>query len=209
MQIARKLDRISQALLATTFVYRHALWKEWFHNSYAAILKQGEAALRSMGITRMSLEQTLGWGETTPRTPEQQRKWKRSSQRITSMAIRQNSPCPTEHHLRTKLNRWDIPLLPRKRPQRAIQRIALLRPLVPLVSWPALSGRGSMDGARNVVSKNNKKMFAALAASVGLTPWNSTPSAVSLRHTPPADYTSHRRTTLEIDACNSSSSLPA
>ena len=131
LQVSEKLTRINRALQDTSFLYRHALWKTWFHTSYAQILKTEETHLCGLGLTRSSLELALGWDTEEPRTSQQARTWKRKLQSLTAKAIRSANPLPTDSRLRSKLDRWDIPLLPRKRVQRALQRLNTLKKVVP------------------------------------------------------------------------------
>jgi hypothetical protein len=131
LAVAPNVRRLNSLCDESEFLARGGRWRWWYKHSYYHNLNAAVQYGSRIGITIEAVEEDLGSAAPRPHTRAQTKRLQRGVQRAarTSLSlVRQVNPEP---RLRSKLERWRLPLFPRIRAMRAIRVLGRLRRLVP------------------------------------------------------------------------------
>ena len=125
------LQRLAEAERASEHVVRQARWRAWLQSSFCHELTAASDAFRRLGITFTAVQLRAAKGIAPPWSPNKARQVAAGIQHAAGellMATEQRFP---EARMRAKLERWEVPLFPRLRAQRAMRVLRRLSALVP------------------------------------------------------------------------------
>ena len=131
LRIGDRAQSLRTALTATEEIVRRGRWAAWFDKSFILTLERNRQSCREHGVRCSTLLRTLSQGAQRPwplRTMEQVR---HGFQKQALAALQ--PPCAAEVHarLRMRLERWRLPIFPRRCVSRALQVLEHLAKLVP------------------------------------------------------------------------------
>jgi len=112
-------------------VIRLARWRKWMMTSFAAHLEDACQELGSRGVTIRTVEDKLIGGMPRPLTAARERQVHSGLQRAVQRQLLGQRDLPWFRRFRARLEIFSMPLLPGHRPQRALNTLQALRPLVP------------------------------------------------------------------------------
>ena len=130
LRVQPRLRRLRRAAAASDALVRQARWAEWFRQPMLALLDEAQQELERHGHTCESLEASLARGPR-PLTRAAARVVRRGLQRAAGGVVAAYTYVAGEARLRRRLERWNLPLMPRFRATRALRICGRLRPLVP------------------------------------------------------------------------------
>ena len=131
LQVHRAVRRLDAAFAHSEYIARGGRWRAWFMNSHYHNLKAAVTHMQGSGITIESVEAELGAEAPRPHTRHQSKRVAHGVQKAARTAIVRTEPDSSELRLRSKLQRWPLPLYPRLRASRAAAVTRRLRKLVP------------------------------------------------------------------------------
>ena len=127
-QAVRRLDSL---FASTDFIARGGRWREWFTHSQYHNLEEAKRQMLGKGISIQSVEAGLGSDMPRPHTVAQTKKLAHGVQKAARSALTLALHESPEARLRSKLERWPLPLFPRLRATRAAAITCRLRKLAP------------------------------------------------------------------------------
>ncbi|MBM3946426.1 MAG: hypothetical protein FJ315_03360, partial [SAR202 cluster bacterium] len=130
LRVRQRLRRLESARSASDALVRQARWAQWFRQPMLALLEAARTEMKELGHSCESLEASLARGPR-PHTQATARLVHRGLQRAAVSAVAATARSADQLRLRRRLERWDLPLVPRIRVTRALRVCARLRSLIP------------------------------------------------------------------------------
>ena len=125
------LRRLAAAEHRSERIRRLACWRSWFADSYCHSLAAAVRELREADITPPVVQLRAARATSRPLTRQQVHRADKHTQRAVGELLRERQRRCPEARMRKKLEKWEVPLFPRLRAQRAVvalQRLATLAP---------------------------------------------------------------------------------
>ena len=122
------------------------IWADWFNRSFLQQLDEAVEICRHRGVTARTVTASL-LGNRTPRplTRQQDQRLRRGFQRAAAAALAESTSGSVEWRVRHKTERWQVPVLPRRRALNCVHYLRTLGCRVPPRVW-AVAWRAVWNG---------------------------------------------------------------
>lgn len=131
LAVKEAVRRLDALYASSDFIARGGRWRSWYMHSQYHNLAEALGVMQSKGISLATVEADLGANAPRPHTCCQAKKLAHGVQKAARRALTLTLPSAPEVRLRSKLERWALPLYPRLRAARAAAVTARLRKLAP------------------------------------------------------------------------------
>jgi hypothetical protein len=131
LAVVRAVRRLDSLYASSDFIVRGGRWRSWFMHSQYHNLADAMGEMQAKGISLSSVEADLGANAPRPHTSAQEKRLVHGVQKAARQALARTLPSAPEARMRAKLERWDLPVFPRLRAERAVAVTARLRKLAP------------------------------------------------------------------------------
>ena len=129
--VRRRLQRLTSMADGSQFPARIVIWRDWINGNFFANLHRAQRQLADAADTAHLSVDLLLQGSSAEPVP------KRSWQKKCCQVLRCGDAFGLHQHLRRRLERWRIPLLPGHRVHRLQTVLRRLGPMVPPCAWAA------------------------------------------------------------------------
>jgi hypothetical protein len=131
LAVGRSVRRLDALYAGTVHIARGGRWRGWYMHSQYHNLAEALSTMQAKGITIASIEGELGANTPRPHSCGQAKRLAHGVQKAARSALALSQPSAAGPRLRSKLERWTLPLFPRLRATRAELVTGRLKKLVP------------------------------------------------------------------------------
>ena len=136
LQVRRRHEALQRRFERSDFLGRRALWQGWLSSNFFSNLVQAHDKLVNVAVSKGLRIRDLLQRDGEAAVPKEQ--WQRRCAAALVPASGSVHGVPLLLHLRRHLDRWQLPLLPGRRVQRACAALAALGQTAPPCVWAAV-----------------------------------------------------------------------
>ena len=170
LRVRSRAAELRAASAASPWLARTVAWRGWFDSAFSLQLKEAKDHYAGRGVTPSNIEERCAPGAARPYDLKTTIKVRGSFQKVAREAAREEQAAKLEQRIRTKLQRWQLPLFPRVGVSWFLKMFSVLRPAVPprvaAAMWrTAWNGWVTHRRMRAVTALPNTCIFACTAVA--------------------------------------------